>query len=132
MIRSMVFGFVLMLATSSQAQNTTIEDTISQQLQAFNERDIEGAWQFASPTIQGIFRTPDNFARMVQNGYPMVWDNSDARFLDQQQVGSGVRQEVLIRGPDEAFYILDYLMIETPSGWLINSVQVIPAPDNLS
>jgi len=132
MIRSMVFGFVLMLATSSQAQNTTIEDTISQQLQAFNERDIEGAWQFASPTIQGVFRTPDNFARMVQNGYPMVWDNSDARFLDQQQVGSGVRQEVLIRGPDEAFYILDYLMIETPSGWLINSVQVIPAPDNLS
>jgi hypothetical protein len=30
------------------------------------------------------------------------------------------------------FYILDYQMIETPEGWQINGVQVIPAPQVLS
>lgn len=119
-------------AGSAQAQDSTIEDVITGQLQAFVDRDVQEAWQFASPMIKGMFGTPDNFGMMVRNGYPMVWDNSDVRFLDQEPIGNAMRQEVQIQGPDGLFYILDYQMIETPDGWQINGVQVIPAPEVFS
>lgn len=117
---------------AARAQDPAIENVITQQLQAFNDRDIAAAWQYASPMIKGLFGTPENFAAMVENGYPMVWDNSDVRFLDADDFGDSTRQEVQIQGPDGLFYILDYQMIETPSGWLINGVQVIPAPEVFS
>ena len=79
-----------------------------------------------------MFGTPENFGMMVRNGYPMVWDNSDVRFLDRTEFQSRTRQEVQIQGPQGLFYILDYQMIETPDGWRINSVQVIPTPDVFS
>ncbi|MBU2994464.1 DUF4864 domain-containing protein [Octadecabacter sp. 1_MG-2023] len=126
------FLTLALFATAASAQDQSIEDVINNQLQAFRDRDVQEAWQYASPMIQGIFRTPETFGRMVENGYPMVWDNSDIRFLDRQETGSQTRQEVQIQGPDGLFYILDYEMIETPQGWLINAVQVIPAPEMFS
>ena len=30
--------------------------------------NVSGAWTFASPNIQGLFRTEENFARMVEQG----------------------------------------------------------------
>jgi len=131
MFRTISF-IAMMLAGSAQAQDVTIEDVITRQLQAFNARDSDAAWEFASPMIKGMFGTPENFANMVRNGYPMVWDNDAVRFLDRTETGNGVRQEVLIEGPDGLFYILDYSMIETSDGWLINGVQVIPAPEVFS
>lgn len=122
----------LLVAAGAQAQERSIEDVITRQLQAFNDRDVQEAWKYASPMIQGIFRTPENFGVMVQNGYPMVWDNSDVRFLDREALDGETRQEVQIQGPDGLFYILDYEMIETPDGWQINAVQVIPAPQMTS
>ncbi|MGJ8612200.1 MAG: DUF4864 domain-containing protein [Octadecabacter sp.] len=123
---------LVLWAGSANAQDASIEDVITNQLQAFNDRDVAQAWQYASPMIQGIFQTPENFGLMVENGYPMVWDNSDVRFLDQEPIGPRTRQEVQIQGPQGLFYILDYQLIETPDGWLIDGVQVIPAPDILS
>ena len=128
---SAAVGLVLWAGTAS-AQGASIEDVITNQLQAFNDRDVDAAWQYASPTIQGIFETPDNFGLMVENGFPMVWDNADVRFLDREETGPRTRQEVQIQGPDGLFYILDYQMIETPDGWQIDSVFVIPAPEVMS
>ena len=122
----------LLLPVNVSAQDNSIENVIRDQLQSFNERDIAGAWEHASPVIKGIFRTPETFAMMVENGYPMVWDNSDVRFLDQTKIENMTRQEVQIQGPDGLFYILDYQMLETTNGWQINGVQVIPAPDVFS
>jgi hypothetical protein len=123
-----IVAALVVLGTAAQAQDATIEDVITDQLQAFVDRDIAGAWEHASPMIQGMFGTPENFGMMVRNGYPMVWDNSDVRFLDRTEFQSRTRQEVQIQGPQGLFYILDYQMIETPDGWRINSVQVIPTP----
>jgi hypothetical protein len=127
-----IVAALVVLGTGVQAQDTTIEDVITDQLQAFVDRDIASAWEHASPMIQGMFGTPENFGMMVRNGYPMVWDNSDVRFLDRTEFQSRTRQEVQIQGPQGLFYILDYQMIETPDGWRINSVQVIPTPDVFS
>jgi hypothetical protein len=127
-----IVAALVVLGTAAQAQDATIEDVITDQLQAFVDRDIAGAWEHASPMIQGMFGTPENFGMMVRNGYPMVWDNSDVRFLDRTEFQNRTRQEVQIQGPQGLFYILDYQMIETTDGWWINSVQVIPTPDVFS
>ncbi|WP_375279800.1 DUF4864 domain-containing protein [Pseudooctadecabacter sp.] len=132
-MKAFVFALGLVLAPfAATAQEDAIEDVITSQLQAFNDRDVAEAWQHASPMIKGMFGTADNFGMMVRNGYPMVWDNSAVRFLDREDMGRVMRQEVQIQGPDGLFYILDYQMIETPDGWQINGVQVIPAPEMMS
>ena len=117
-------------AAAQDAQDrTAIEAVITDQLADFNARDVPGAWEHASPTIQGIFGTPENFGTMVENGYPMVWDNSDARFLDLSDENGAPHQRVMIEDPEGRAWILDYEMIELPEGWRINGVQVLPAPD---
>lgn len=131
-MKHLILTVALLLPTSVLAQNSSIENVIRDQLQSFNERDVVGAWEHASPMIKGMFGTPENFAMMVENGYPMVWDNSDVRFLDRTEFESLTRQEVQIQGPDGLFYILDYQMIETRDGWQINGVYVIPAPEAYS
>lgn len=132
-MKALVFALGMVLAPlAASAQENTIEDVITSQLQAFNDRNVAEAWQHASPMIKGMFGNADNFGMMVRNGYPMVWDNSDVRFLDREDMGRVMRQEVQIQGPDGLFYILDYQMIETPDGWQINGVQVIPAPEMMS
>ncbi|SMX45440.1 DUF4864 domain-containing protein [Octadecabacter ascidiaceicola] len=131
-MKPLLLTAALCLPIDVLAQDFSIEDVIRDQLQSFNERDVAGAWEHASPFIKGMFGTPENFARMVENGYPMVWDNSDVRFLDRTELESITRQEVQIQGPNGLFYILDYQMIEAPDGWRINGVQVIPVPEAYS
>lgn len=117
------------LSNAAAAQDQNIEDVIEGQLQAFNDRDVSDAWQYASPMIQGMFGTPDNFGNMVRNGYPMVWTNRDVEFLDLGEINGVLTQRVLIRDGEGVAYILAYAMVKTADGWRINGVQVLPAPD---
>ena len=131
MIRIFAVCLALFLAAPSvDAQaNGAIEDVIGSQLRAFNDRDVETAWSFASPNIKGLFGTPENFGQMVQRGYPMVWTNSDAEFLELREIGGRLWQKVMIRDAEGALHILDYQMMETSNGWQINGVQILQAPD---
>ena len=128
-----IFGFILgfwLLATSVFAQdNNAIEDVIGGQLEAFNARDIEEAWTYASPNIKRLFGSSVNFGNMVQQGYPMVWDNDEVRFLDLRDVRGNLWQKVMVRDAQGGLHILDYQMVETADGWQINGVQLLPAPD---
>ena len=106
-----------------------IEDVIGQQLRAFIERDVEEAWSYASPMIQGMFGTPSRFGMMVEQGYPMVWDNRDAQFMEREEAGKLVLQRVYVRDSQGRGWVLSYAMLETDAGWKIDGVSVIPAPD---
>lgn len=86
-ILALVLGF-WMAATAAFAQDSdAIETVIGNQLEAFNARDVSQAWQYASPNIKGLFGDPGRFGMMVEQGYPMVWDNADVRFLDLRDLG---------------------------------------------
>lgn len=131
MTRIMGFILALLLATGvARAQDAgAIEEVIGSQLQAFNDRDVDEAFSYASPMIKGMFGTPQNFGVMVERGYPMVWTNSDARFLDLREVAGRLYQRVLVRDALGGLHVLEYQMIETAEGWQINGVSVLPAPD---
>ena len=121
---------IWMAATTAFGQNAdAIEDVIGNQLDAFNNRDVAEAWQYASPNIKRLFGNPGNFGMMVQQGYPMVWDNAEVRFLELRDVAGNVWQKVMLRDAQGGLHILDYQMIETSEGWQINGVQLLPAPD---
>ena len=123
-------AMLLALAGMVRAQDRgAIEDVIGGQLEAFNQRDVEMAWTYASPMIQGMFGNSANFGMMVQRGYPMVWTNSDVRYLELREIGGRLWQKVLVRDENGGLHILDYQMIETDNGWQINGVSILPAPD---
>lgn len=116
-------------AAQDAEDRAAIEAVIADQLALFLDRDVEAAWDHASPMIQGMFGTPENFGAMVENGYPMVWDNREARFLDLREEAGELRQKVMVEDPEGRLWVLDYEMVELPEGWKINGVMVLPAPD---
>lgn len=117
------------IASSTQAQEAGIQDTIASQLQAFNDRDVTAAWQYASPMIQGMFGTPENFGMMVERGYPMVWTNSDVTFTELSDINGVLWQQVMLRDAQGTLHVLAYQMIEGENGWQINGVTILPAPE---
>lgn len=131
LLRRLMTVLVLALATplAAQDRNTDIEAVIGGQLSAFNDRDVAGAWQYASPNIKGMFGTPENFGMMVQQGYPMVWTNSEVRYLELREISGRLWQKVMIRDAAGGLHVLDYQMIQTDAGWQINGVQILEAPD---
>ncbi len=114
---------------AAQVEQLPLQDIIRQQLDAFNARDVDLAWSFASPMIQGMFGNPGNFGVMVSEGYPMVWDNSAAKFMAQREVDGRIYQQVMVQDTNGALHVLEYAMIQTAQGWRIDGVSLLPPPD---
>ena len=134
MLRSVFAGiFVSFFALMASAQevlapNPEIEATIAGQFDAFLAEDVGAAWQFASPNIQRIFRDAQNFGRMVEQGYPMVWAPAQVDFIDLQSFGGILVQRVQVIDQAGNAHYLGYQMIQTEGGWKTNGVQILPPP----
>lgn len=111
------------------APSPAIEVVIGNQFNAFRAEDVVEAWQYASPNIQGLFGDPQNFGRMVQQAFPMVWNPSSVDFIDLQTFGALTVQRVEVVDQAGSLHYLGYAMIETEDGWRINGVQILRAPD---
>jgi len=133
MIRTLLAACLLLWATLASAQevlapNPDIEATIQSQFDAFLDRDVGEAWTYASPNIQSLFGSPENFGRMVETGYPMVWTPGRVAFIDLQTLGGRLVQRVEVIDRAGTAHYLGYQMIETDAGWRINGVQILRAP----
>ena len=117
----------LIFALPAAAQEAPIQSTIQSQLQALQADDFTTAFTFASPTIKGIFGTPENFGRMVTQGYPMVHRPAAVKMLELREVAGGLWQRVMITDAGGRTHLLDYQMVEGPEGWQINAVQLLQA-----
>jgi hypothetical protein len=131
-MRKGVIGMVVALAGwagVAVAQDADIREVIESQLEAFNARNVNEAWSYASPMIQGMFGNPTNFGVMVENGYPMVWTNNGAEFGELREVAGRLYQRVIVEDANGGRHVLEYQMIETAGGWQINGVVVLPPED---
>lgn len=124
-----ILGFLMFVTPAVAQESDAIEAVIANQLSAFNDRDVQTAWSFASPMIQGMFGNPENFGTMVEQGYPMVWTNSDVQFGELREVAGQFYQKVMIRDATGQRHVMEYAMVDTPAGWLINGVSELPLPD---
>lgn len=129
-MRKWVIGAVLAagLSGAAFAQGSEIQGVISSQLEAFKADNFAQAFTFASPGIRGIFRTPENFGRMVTQGFPMVWRPAEVTYLGLDNENGVLSQTVRIVDGDGAVHLLKYRMLETDDGWKINGVQILEAP----
>jgi len=126
-LKAALIGMVLSASAAIAQANEAIETVIGNQLSAFNDRDVTEAFSYASPMIQGIFRDPSNFGAMVENGYPMVWDNTDVTFLGLREEQGVFVQVISLRDKAGTLHRLAYAMVETADGWQINGVQLLEA-----
>jgi len=117
------------LALPAAAQEEPIQNTIQSQIDAFQADDFAKAFSYASPNIKGMFGTAENFGAMVKNGYPMVHRPAEVEMQELREVAGNLWQRVRVVDQAGMAHILDYMMIETPEGWQINAVQLLPAPD---
>ena len=124
-MRHFIAGILALGFSASAALADTIQDVIGDQLQAFNDRDVAAAFEHASPMIKRLFGNPLNFGTMVARGYPMVWNNSDVRFLEPREDGPLFFQRVMMRDEDGAVHIIEYKMIPVGDTWQIDGVQLM-------
>lgn len=130
-MRNWIVGAVLALGLTgpSFGQGDEIKGVISSQIEAFQSDDFSTAFTFASPSIQLMFRTPDNFGRMVSQGFPMVWRPSDVEYLGLRQDRGALVQRIQVTDSDGRLHVLDYFMVETADGWKINGVEFVKQDD---
>ena len=137
-IASLIAGACLALsllsspsATSAQTaeESQAIAQTIRSQIAAIQLDNWAEAFTYASPTIQGIFQSPERFSEMVIGGYPMVWRPKSFRAGDITLSPRGPVQTMFFEDQDGRLYIADYLMQLVDGEWRINGVSIRPAPE---
>ena len=113
-------------ALADDVRNPAIEATIQGQITAFLADDLGAAFAFAAPNIKTIFGSAENFGAMVKQGYPMVYHPSAVKMLELRMEAGSQWQRVMVTDDAGRTHILDYQMLETPEGWQINGVQLLP------
>ena len=114
------------LTGPARAQDPSgVESVIQSQMDAFLQDDFATAFTFASPGIRRLFGTPDNFGRMVQQGFPMVWRPAEVTFLGRETAGETVLQRVRVVDANGVVHTLLYQMTPKGGSWQINGVQIL-------
>ncbi|MFZ5709339.1 MAG: DUF4864 domain-containing protein [Pseudomonadota bacterium] len=115
-------------AVAQGADGRGIEGVIGMQFDAFRSKDAAKAFTYASPMIQSMFGSPEDFGRMVQGGYPMIWDPSGVEYRGLRVENGLTLQRVRVRDASGKDFMFDYEMLKGPAGWRINGVYPVRDP----
>jgi hypothetical protein len=110
--------------------NSEFERIISEQISAFNADDGARAFSYASPTLQRLFVSPDNFMDMVKRGYRPVYRQQSYRFAGVMNDPAGrPAQRVIFVDPSGRVWTAIYTFEQQPDGsWRISSCVLVEAP----
>lgn len=125
-LSTLVLALGLLSAPAFAQRSTPVEDTIRAQIEAFRAGDVEAAFSHAADTIRAAFITPDAFGRMVAQGYPMVVDPAEIRFLDQSTRAGIIVQRVLLTDRQGQVFLLEYQMTDAGAAPRIRGVRILP------
>ena len=129
MLRFIAVILIFISTTLAADEQTDIQNTISNQLEAFASDDFTEAFTHASPGIKDIFGSVDNFSKMVKNGYPMVWRYNNFQFLTLEETPQGYSQIVRITDRKDQLFLLKYFMENISGTWKISGVAIIENSD---
>ena len=112
------------LSTTDQAG---VRVVIEIQIAAFQRDDGVEAFSYASPTVQDIFGNPENFMRMVRNGYRPVYRPRQVFFQEAVLHQGQLVQALVVTDQDGDVVIALYTMEQQPDGsWRIGGVVLLP------
>ncbi len=114
--------------TLARAEWKAIEQVIEQQRNALIAGDGTKAMGFATPALRGQFGTPENFLRMVRNGYAALLNARATRFLDGAVIEGSVIQPLRLILPDNTVLVAIYHMEKQKDGhWKIAGCVLAPS-----
>lgn len=103
------------------------ENIIEAQIAAFARDDDRAAFSLASPDIQRIFGSAEQFMQMVRSSFKPVYRPRSYRFEEPLLVDGQHAQPVSVIGPDGRGVIALYRMQEQSDGsWRIAGVTLHP------
>jgi hypothetical protein len=110
-----------------QADQNAIRWVIECQLEAFQRDDAEGAFAFATPSIQAQFETSEKFMAMVRTAYQPVYRPRSVLFGEIIMLEGTPAQKVLMMASDGELVTALYLMEKQPNNnWRIQGCFLIP------
>ncbi|MBA3508022.1 MAG: DUF4864 domain-containing protein [Betaproteobacteria bacterium] len=105
-----------------------IQRVIRDQLQALKAGDGKKALTYAAPGIQDQFGTPENFLRMVRNGYGALLDARYTKFLEGAIIGGNTIQPLRLVLTDDTVLVALYQMEKQKDGsWRIAGCVIAPS-----
>ena len=107
---------------------TAIRAVVGDQLDALRAGDGAAAFAFAAPGIRAQFGTPENFLRMVREGYAPLLAARHTAFLDGAVIDGATIQPLRLVLPDDTVLVALYQMQRQPDGrWRIAGCVIAPS-----
>ncbi len=113
-------------ADVSDGDRGAIRTIIEGQIAAFQRDDGAAAYSYASPTIQGLFPTVEQFMAMVRGGYQPVYRPQSIVFGEVIETPIGPIQRVFLIGPSGRDWVAIYSLQQQPDGtWRISGCHLV-------
>ena len=105
---------------------TKTQDIIESQIQAFQNKNAELAYSFASPIIKLRFNNPQEFMSMVKSYYEPVYNPKQYYFIDSKYFEGSIYHQLQIISQSNMSYLATYSLIKDENEWKISGCSVIP------
>jgi hypothetical protein len=105
---------------------TMTQDIIESQIQAFQNKNAELAYSFASPMIKLRFNNPQEFMSMVKSYYEPVYNPKQYYFIDSKYFEGSIYHQLQIISQSNISYLATYSLIKDENEWKISGCSVMP------
>ena len=105
---------------------TKTQDIIESQIQAFQNKNAELAYSFASPMIKLRFNNPQEFMSMVKSYYEPVYNPKQYYFIDSKYFEGSIYHQLQIISQSNMSYLATYSLIKDENEWKISGCSVLP------
>ena len=111
---------------SMKNELTITQDIIESQIQAFQNKNAELAYSFASPMIKLRFNNPQEFMSMVKSFYEPVYNPKQYYFINSKYFEGSIYHQLQIISQSNMSYLATYSLIKDENEWKISGCSVLP------
>ena len=121
-----IFSGLSKADVSLKNELTKTQDIIESQIQAFQNKNAELAYSFASPMIKLRFNNPQEFMSMVKSYYEPVYNPKQYYFIDSKYFEGSIYHQLQIISQSNTSYLATYSLIKDENEWKISGCSVLP------
>jgi hypothetical protein len=111
---------------SMKNELTITQDIIESQIQAFQNKNAELAYSFASPMIKLRFNNPQEFMSIVKSFYEPVYNPKQYYFINSKYFEGSIYHQLQIISQSNTSYLATYSLIRDENEWKISGCSVMP------
>ena len=111
---------------SMKNELTMTQDIIESQIKAFQNKNAELAYSFASPMIKLRFNNPQEFMSMVKSFYEPVYNPKQYYFINSKYFEGSIYHQLQIISQSNMSYLATYSLIRDENEWKISGCSVMP------